>query len=283
MCKILAITNLKNIVLDQKTLESIKDVLCAYDRDGFGFAVSHEDKSVFQYRTTETKALSGIDSNRAFLLQGTTPLTLKVGRQRRETQVSGIFHGRMSTNSVSVDNTHPFALSSGGALIHNGVVYDDGYLDDLKTDCDTEILAVYWNIGGVNEIQTNVSGYAAMAILDQGQLHVIRDDRATLFMAWSQRLETFIIATTIDILKSIGSILNAELTDINRVNDNSHLIFESNTLVGLGEFTLQSDAVNFKGQDNSKVMAALGEVSSDDAPEESYEGYRYQNTYKFRR
>jgi hypothetical protein len=267
MCKILAFTNASKI--DLKHIDSIREIICRYDNDGFGYAISHKDSSVFIEKTLETKSKKR-KRKKQFKLSGTSQLSLSHGELRTDLS-QAIFHGRLSTNSVNIDCTHPFRLESGGALIHNGVVYDEGYLDNLKTDCDTEILLTYWDIGGIDEIQANTSGYAAIAVLDGGKLHIARDNRATLFCAWSQVIESFVIATTIDILDEIDKLMGLELTDFNKVNDNTHLIFDGNSLVEVKEFHLVERYARY----DEKAAKALGELNDDDLPtDETYEGFR---------
>lgn len=284
MCKILCFSSLSKIDLDQKTVSALKDIVCENDQDGFGYAVSDSSGAVFQYRTIETKRLDQIDKNKPFRLKGTKSLVSKSGSCPKGNSKAGIFHGRMSTNTVSLENTHPFALKSGGALIHNGVVYDHGDITDLKTDCDTEILARYWDSGKLDDISQCVSGYAAIAVLDDNKLHIARDNRATLFIAWSQKLETFIVATTIDILNKVSALLKADVSDINAIDDNTCMIFDGNSLVETVTFQLLEYATTHI--DLSKVSAALGEdiaegeetdepkYYDDDCPVYDYEGFR---------
>lgn len=221
MCKILAFSHSSKI--DQSHLNEMKNIITQYDPDGFGMSVMHNDGSFFDLKTLDIE--SELTFRKPLKLDGTIPLGFNSGQINLPESKAMILHGRMSTNEVSIECTHPFKLDCGGSFIHNGVVSDLTNLTTLKTKCDTEILSTHWS-SGARSFENLATGYAAIAVLQKGLLHVARDNSAMLYIAWSDEIESYIIATTIEIIES----LNYEISDINMIAPNTRLVFNGNKL-----------------------------------------------------
>lgn len=267
MCKIFAMTNLTKVKVTEKLIGVLRDAVCkTADRDGFGYAVNTHDGKLWGERALnpfQFEPFKASPKGKTAELSIVDVQSNSFGDVKSEDCASLIAHGRMSTNDVSLRNTHPF-VNDDIALIHNGVVSDvhDLVTRDLKTTCDTEILLKLWEIGGIETIEDNAGGYYALAILDkQGQLHIVRDDRASLFVAYSPTVDSFLIATTIDILNHVSKTMCWEIETPQSIQEGIYAVFRGNEIVFQKEiFPLGYSS----GIDNSKASLALG--IDDDSP-----------------
>lgn len=271
MCKIFALTNSSKVKIDTKLIESVRDAVCdASDRDGFGYASLNDNQLICGERTTKPFEWSPFNRKTSQLSIVSSPSCNSFGdlASVKDSQVF-IGHGRFSTNSKTLANTHPF-VSDTLAMIHNGVVQQVGpKIDNLKTDCDTEILFHHWKRSEMHDIEDQVSGYYAMAVIDSETqlLHIVRDSAASLYIAWSASVESFVIATTVEIIWMVAEANNWAIETPEKISDNLHVIFKGNEIISqkpiqpLGRLNTQFD---------SKLTAeALGTVTVD-----KYEGFR---------
>jgi predicted glutamine amidotransferase len=270
------------VLLTPEFIGTVRDAVCATnDRDGFGYAVVNHMGMLGGERTTDPFPFKAFEdrkqtvTNALPIVKGASDTFGTIDTHKPKAFIG---HGRMSTNDINLANTHPF-YNGDVALIHNGVVYDESdSVKDLKTTCDTEILLKLWESGGMDAIEDSVSGYYAMALLDtNGLLHVVRDDRARLFIAWSETTQSFLIATTIDIIQSIAAKMQWVVDQPKEIVDNIHVIFDGNTILSQTEINPLGYAAIPTGQgqasEESKIMAALGET-------ETYEGFRSDTEYQ---
>jgi predicted glutamine amidotransferase len=241
MCKLFAMTNVSDIKISEKLLYTIRNAVCKHnDKDGFGYVVNTIDGQIWGQKVVNPFKFRPLDTGK------TTTQRLPIvsvtsqesfGPVSHKDNVSLMAHGRMSTNTININNTHPF-LNDDVALCHNGVVSDPYKTVDkatLKTDCDTELLLRMWETGGVNDIQDNASGYYAVIVLDKlSQLHLIRDDRATLFIAWSDTAKSFLIATTVEIIEDIAKTMGWTIEAPESVLDNVYAVFSGNSVTYTG-------------------------------------------------
>lgn len=236
MCKIFALTSLKNIVVDNVLLDSVKKAVCKHnDKDGFGYAILDDKNNICGERTTKPLNFNPLNSKK-----GSKTLALPIVENSsnvfgmlKANPKSLIAHGRYSTNTISLENTHPF-YNGNEALIHNGVVQDayNEVTSKLLTDCDSEILLRHWEQGGIDSIERGVTGYYAMAVLDNtGILHIVRDDKAVLFIAWIKTIRSFAIATTQEIIKDICKDMKWEYEYPELILDNTYVVFDGNEIV----------------------------------------------------
>lgn len=231
MCKVLAITNMKKVKVNKDFLNAVKEQVCASDNHGFGYAVLSETGEIGGERTTSPDKFVPLENykNKKLYSLDTINKTKNVfGTIDRQSPKSFIAHGRWSTNTVSLDNTHPF-VNDQVALIHNGVVQNQGRELDLKTDNDTEILLRYWESDGMSGIERNVTGYYAMAILDKnGYLHLVKDDAAKLCATYSHTIESYIFATTKEIIEDLCASMKWKYEEIETVKNNVYMIMDGN-------------------------------------------------------
>ena len=242
MCKIIAFTDTKKINL-KSCVNEIGNTLLKTEVDGFGYAV---------------KGKSGVFGEKAIVKHfksrlGSKPIMLPIVKQRYmsfgtpdELTGPGIFHGRTSTNSDGLINTHPMQRPDDKGLwhlIHNGVVDDYGPKYSKLTDNDSEdvlhrlMVGIEHNAGGLTdnpmlEIEQTLEGYYAFACIDSdGLLHVAKDSYADLYMAWSDKLNTFIFATTEGLINKLNKMLSAEFGPIDEVEDDVYMVFNGNELI----------------------------------------------------
>lgn len=230
MCKLFIMTNttkIKNIV---KASETIHKHITKTERDGFGYMVVGA-KGTFGERTIQKDFDSRVFTKRAVIsLPITEPTANTFGIPAKLTG-PGVWHGRTSTNDLNILNTHPIKVS-GWHLSHNGVVSNKGPAYQMHTSNDTEHLAHYMANGGIKAVEANLSGYYAFGAIDpQGRLHLVRDNNATLFMAYSDVLESYMIATTVDLLESIASEMKANISHIEKLADNMYSLWDGNNIV----------------------------------------------------
>lgn len=228
MCKIIVFTNAAKI--KQKTdSRKIAAILSSSQRDGFGYAIQGK-KGVFGERTIKPLAYTsrfGMPKNDLPWVQSTHETFGEIS----EHAGAAIFHGRTSTNEVSLTNTHPIS-KHGWNLIHNGVVNNTGEKYPMVTTNDSEHVLHFLNRGGVNDVAANLTGYYAVAAISpDNRLHVFKDATARLFSGYSKKLDSFIFGTTLDILEELCEDLKLGEITFEPVLDNIALVFEGNNLI----------------------------------------------------
>jgi predicted glutamine amidotransferase len=230
MCKVIALTNTAKLKDVETAVNAVHKHITKSERDGFGWAIQG-DKGVFGERTTLKEFKFRHDKNQfAIKLPIIKPTYNQFGALSSK-RGAGIFHGRTSTNDATLLNTHP-VQRNGWTLIHNGVVHNTGEKYDMLTTNDTEHLVHYLSTTGITGIETHLTGYFAIAALDpNGRLHVCRDNIARLHVAWVPKLESYMFATTPDLISDICKQLKLKVGPIDVVQDNIYMIFEGNELV----------------------------------------------------
>jgi len=137
-----------------------------------------------------------------------------------------LVHARISTNSVSMMNTHPF-LNKKWAMIHNGIVYNEGPVYDKKTTNDSEHILHYLTEGGVEAVTKNVSGYYAVGALNRntGETLVMKDGTANLHACYIPFLDSMAFGTNPEQLKYILKGAGFKFSKVREVIDNKALVF----------------------------------------------------------
>lgn len=192
MCKILMLSNATKVVNPKKLCDTAFELLTKTDDDGFGYAFSGRN-GVFGEKTVNKTWKFGSKVPEFAKSTVTEEFFGEVGGLNGP----ALFHGRTSTNHVNLLNTHP--LQKGGwTLIHNGVVSNRGPAYTQTTTNDTEHILHYLADGnGISDIEQYISGYYAIGAIDsKGQLHVVRDNVAQLYVAFSDTIKSYVFATT---------------------------------------------------------------------------------------
>lgn len=180
-------------------------------RDGFGFALSH-DKGIYgeKYTNPETCKGMGIISRDLAVIPKGMKLSVQEGRDflvfgdfPKTDALTGsyISHGRTATCGREVFNSHPFTgLDRNGGkwtIAHNGVVESIGEKHDLQTTCDSEhILNCFLFEKGVHSLKASISGYAAILGIDpKGRMFAFRDSTAPLYCSYIEDLAICTLST----------------------------------------------------------------------------------------
>lgn len=262
-------TNMSQVKITKKFLSAVKNEVCRTgDKHGFGYAVLKEDGSIGGERTMRPLDWQPLQGAPSKSRTGSLPIILQTRDEFGKTEFrdakSFVGHGRYSTNEVSLENTHPF-YNGELALIHNGVVRDpDNVIDqsELETSNDTEILLRCWEKGGMKKIESTVTGYYALAILDKsGLLHIIRDDQAMLYIAYNRTVDSFMIATTAEIIKAVAKKMQWSIEMPEELLANIHVIFDRNEVVSHEDINPRVEV----GRTMSKTeLTALGRAGFSD-------------------
>lgn len=263
MCKVISLTNGSKIDTDsfKQMSKHASELLSEYERDGFGLSVV-TDTGVFTQRYVNPKS---VNINLELTDLGfTKPSTNQLGTLGNIT--GGImFHGRTSTNTKSLINTHPI-VKHDWTLIHNGVVSDSGEKYSMLTTNDTEH-CLERLVQGIDQLEAHISGYYALIAFDPtNTMHVIKDSIAKLHSAWIPEIESYIFATIPSLIEDLCEFMQWEYTAIEEVIDNVHLQFNTD-----GTLIYQTN-INPKGSNDyadSKKSLSLGSNWSD----EYFSGY----------
>ncbi len=237
MCKVFAMTNVSQVKVNTKLISTIRNEVCRHaDQDGFGYAVLSTKGEIGGERTIRPLNFRPLINPDTPKVVENLPIVLKANNGFGVLDLSNakslIAHGRLSTNTVCLENTHPFTNGE-VALIHNGVVNDPtSTLKNLTSTCDSEILLRYWERGGVEEVEKMVSGYYAFAVLDKhGLLHITRDDRADLFISYCRTVDSFIIATTAEIIRNVAKEMKWKIEHPEEILEKSYTVFDGNEII----------------------------------------------------
>jgi predicted glutamine amidotransferase len=233
MCKILVLTNMSKIKKSKKTIDCIAHHLQQSERDGFGYTIQGKH-GLYGERTTKKSFLTSFD-------MPLVDLPFLKARYNRFGKYSapigaGIFHGRTSTNDKTLLNTHPIQKHD-WTLIHNGVVSNHGDKYEMVTTNDTEHLVHYLATKSFDELTTNLSGYYAVAAFDPaGGLHVFRDNRAMLYWARIESIDSDIIATTETLIEDVCKDMGWKHSVIAEFNENTYVVMKSGEYVDVRTF-----------------------------------------------
>lgn len=224
MCKVLIVTNAKGLKIKQAS-RSIARIMesTGYQKDGFGYAVKGKN-GVYGERglkPSEFKSRMGLeipDIHWNKKVQNTFG-------EHSNTDGAAIFHGRTSTNEVSLLNTHPI-VKHGWTLIHNGVVTDHGPKYDMLTSNDSEHVLERLATGGIKAVTEHLTGYYAVAAFDpDGNLHVFKDSTAQLYSGYVKKLNSFVFGTSLSILEEFEKTLKLGRSIFEPVRDNVYMVF----------------------------------------------------------
>lgn len=201
MCKLAIITGPLKQRQVAAALTAANNAFMATEKDGFGF-VAAAGKRVARGRYLFPSQFAGYLSG---LPERFVPFASEENRVPIGVDTL-IIHGRTSTNASGLANVHPFRHGN-LYLAHNGVIRwtGDKALEPTPA-CDSEQL-LHWlaannqNFDGLDAV---FSGFGAVALYDAstGILTVARDG-ASLFVARRRNNAGWIMATTLEILRSV--------------------------------------------------------------------------------
>lgn len=224
MCKLLAVSRLEigNSKQCAAFVKRTAELLGASQKDGFGFSLKHQS-GLYSERYLDYKDCEGLGITKSS--RDALPVTLKTkivegidfdtnGVQPAKGVIKGCYisHGRTATCGKVIGNTHPFVGANKDgiwSIAHNGVVEYQGDKLPLTTTCDSEhLLNCYLYLNGEQSFEKHISGYAAITgINPQGELFVLRDSKAPLYVQYIKELDNYIVATDSSHCGEISSML----------------------------------------------------------------------------
>lgn len=237
MCKLIAITGLvlKNRRQASLLVAKSSELLGLSQHDGFGYALKHKT-GVYRERFLDPLNAKGMGTMKDAVSLLSSKLKTKV-KQGIDFDSSGVFpakgiiegsfiaHGRTATCDKTITNTHPFYGNMDGKewyIAHNGVVAWKGETLPLQTSCDSEhLLNCYLYKDGENSFKDCISGYAAIVGFNpEGELFVLRDNKAPLYCIYIKQLDCYINCTDsshctklADLICTFWGLKNATITE----------------------------------------------------------------------
>jgi hypothetical protein len=162
-----------------------------------------------------------------------------------------------------IGNTHPFVGTNKDgtwSLAHNGVVEFVGDKLPLKTTCDSEhLLNCYLYLNGEQSFEKHISGYAAITgINPQGELFVLRDSKAPLYVQYIKEMDNYIVATDASHCNEISSML-CKFAGIKEPTITTPLLlaeYVKHTFHSNGEIT----SVQFEKFDSRMIFASTSSI-----------------------
>jgi hypothetical protein len=254
MCKIAVLTNMSEIKSPKKVINVIAGHMAELEGDGFGYSIQGKD-GVFGERTVNPDTFKTSFDKELLNLPFLEATYNRFGKYSQPIG-AGIFHGRTSTNDKTLLNTHPINKHD-WSLIHNGVVTNEGPAYQMDTTNDTEHLVHYMANGGIDALAANLTGYyASAAFSPDGTLHVFRDNRASLFWARIESIDSYIIATTVDLLDDICKSLKWKASIPSAFKANTYVTLKDNKIISNRSFSSRGATE----RENRWANKSLGEI-----------------------
>lgn len=224
MCKVLVLSNMKQVKSPDKLTNAIASAMSSREDDGFGYAIQGEG-GVFGERCLEPNFFKTDFKSKILDLPFVDVEYNRFGVKSKPNG-AGIFHGRTSTNDRTLLNTHPI-IKNDWTLIHNGVVNNHGPAYQMETTNDTEHMVHYLSTTGISGIEKHITGYYACAAFDpKGQLHIFRDSIATLYVAQIDQINSLVFATTQGLIEEVCKTMKWSHSHIEPMKDNFYIILK---------------------------------------------------------
>jgi hypothetical protein len=253
MCKILVLTNTSKIEDLEETVNVMAKALLDSEEDGFGYAVLGT-KGFFGERTNRPRFKSRMNMGELTVKIPIYEKTMNSFGKFTKPVGAGMFHGRTSTNDKTLINTHPIQ-KNGWTLIHNGVVNNHGPKYQMETTNDTEHLVHYLSTEGIKAIEQNITGYYAFSAIDPfGNLHVVKDSVANLFVAYVEDLDCHLFGTSEDLIETVTEQLEWTIGPIEVVCDDIYMVFDKKGKL------IKQESITPKGYTQAESMHALSSL-----------------------
>ena len=212
MCKLISISglSLKSYKQASQLVVLSSELLGASQKDGFGYSLSTSNTR-YQERYVKPESCKGMGVTKASLSivpgqirfqekEGVDFDTLGQAPSKGVIKGNFIAHGRTATCDKVINNTHPFnGFNDDGqwTICHNGIVSWKGDALPLQTTCDSEhLLNCFLHLNGEHSFKDRIAGYAAIVGFNpNGELFVLRDNKAPLYCSWIKELNVFVNCT----------------------------------------------------------------------------------------
>lgn len=269
MCKILTVVgmpnNPKKIANAWKLVQASLPYMTANDKDGVGYAAYSRSTGLFAERWLNprdaflNRTTGNVSDVRLRKMLGSA------GIGERNYNNEGIItmgdvscitlHSRMATCAKGLVNTHPF-ISGDVSLIHNGVISNAKQLTNITSTCDSEcILNEYTlqNVDGdperIQDVADVLDGYYACAVINAAKkyLDIFRDESATLYATYSDKVGGMVVCTTQAILRSTFAALKWKVGEVVEVKPGQliRICLETGTNLATQEFDTSGPATTY--------------------------------------
>jgi len=224
MCQILCVTAHDPAKRDE-IIQNAWNTMKFSQKDGYGAAWFGINGEIGFYKRRLAYIKNPISFNLPEFIQRKTTNIIDFQSENNIPSDGGflIIHGRISTNEIKLENTHPMLTEDGKtALIHNGTVSSYNYDNLDNCSCDSELLMQAYVKGGIEEINENIQGrFAFMALRLEEELktlHVAKDFFQPLF--GGKLPDGYAFATNDNLLTNVKAEILGEFVD------NQLLIFD---------------------------------------------------------
>ena len=218
MCNIAGIANIaNNSAENQEKIAFVAQMMiyhmATYNTDGCGIAIGFKDGTSSYKKTAESGE--------------TWAGKLSLTDQKEYANI--ILHTRTATTGAVCDmNAHPFETSF-GFLVENGWQHElfRKYIDKMKTSCDTEVLAYFFNPDPeiFNSFLEGPEHFCIAHLAEDGSNIQIFNKNKSQWMYHSDVISADIFCTSRNVLLEVCSILE-ENPDIQSVPNNTTVLFE---------------------------------------------------------
>lgn len=240
MCKLSGWSSVPSISLKLNTaniaLQEAHERIAGTEKDGFGFA--QPGSLIARFRSPADFRSIGAMPN--LYRNAGANLATRAFRATKHSQQGGTYdplapmliHGRTSTGTVALENTHPFRLK-GWTLAHNGVVTWKGDETDghESVTCDSQhiLLCLTQGVRKAKALmKRHLRGYAAfIAFSPDGRMIVARDDTAKLYAVVLSN-GRWVFGTTALIAESVASCFSTQDLGAFELEENTWLEFRPN-------------------------------------------------------
>ncbi len=254
MCKLAYASNLSKLGLKRKQnlFNTAQKIMTQSDKSGYGVATKSINGDIQTKKTLNVTELITQDLSIPKFCKPISSGDLNVSKVNEV-----IFHARTSTNSVSIENTHPFVIGS-TVLCHNGVLDYHGENYSKKTDNDTEDLTYHFDKFHLTNIDKAFTGYAAFIAFKNDSTYIVRDNTATLFYSYSNSLDCHFFGTTKNIVSELIQASGVK-SKILEVDANQYIEIKDNKIVDIKSWS----GLSFSSYAASKSHLSLGYSSGD--------------------
>ena len=266
MCKIMIMPGIKpeNVEKTWQFVEEMSSLMSVGNSHGLGYTAINNEGNLFGERwfnnedafdvrnpfTEKDKTL--IDKFKGFLSK---PYVYNNFGDMQDKGLRAItLHARYSTNTKSMENTHPF-IRDNTSLIHNGVIRNHEKLKKITSTCDSEVILnsyvehnVMNDITAMQKIADELEGYYACGVFSkttEGKviLDVFKDSTANLSAAWIVEFDTVVISTDLEDIRKACKTLNLTISSDYKVSNNTLIRLDALTgeVIQTYEFKLKTN------------------------------------------